>query len=253
MKPIFPGTFILAILLLSCHYSLSQSYATIIGRVVDSATNESLPGVTVYIDEHTGTTTNEAGRYSMGVSTGEHEIEFHFIGYKTTYKKITIDSNQAQIINVKLVSENTELGTIVISAGKFEQNIEEVVISMEVIHPQLIENKNATTLETTIDQVPGVTVIDGQANIRGGSGYSYGAGSRVLLLMDGIPLLAPDANDVKWNFLPIENVEQVEVIKGATSSLYGSAAMNGIINLRTATPLDTPATQINFFYGWYGK
>ena len=61
-----------------------------------------------------------------------------------------------------------------------------------------------------MEQVPGVTIIDGQANIRGGSGFSYGAGSRVLLLVDDLPMLAADAGDIKWSFLPVENLEQVE-------------------------------------------
>ena len=64
--------------------------------------------------------------------------------------------------------------------------------------------------------------MDGQANIRGGSGYSYGAGSRVMLLMDDLPILTGDVNEVKWNYLPVEIIGQVEVIKGASSALYGS-------------------------------
>jgi len=69
---------------------------------------------------------------------------------------------------------------------------------------------------------------------QGGSGYSYGAGSRVLVLVDDLPLLSPDAGDVKWDYLPVENISQVEIIKGASSVLYGSSALNGIINVRTA-------------------
>jgi iron complex outermembrane receptor protein len=110
---------------------------------------------------------------------------------------------------------------------------------MEVIKPSLVENTNATTMESIVDQVPGVNVIDGQANIRGGAGWSYGAGSRVLVLVDDIPQLSADASDAKWTFIPTENLEQVEVIKGATSALFGSSALNGVINFRTAYPRDT--------------
>ena len=54
-----------------------------------------------------------------------------------------------------------------VSAGKFEQKIEEITVSMEVIKPSLIENKNTTDIQTAMDQVPGVNITDGQANIRG--------------------------------------------------------------------------------------
>ena len=69
--------------------------------------------------------------------------------------------------------ESQQIGTVVIS-GKFEQKIEEITVSMEVIKPSLIENKNTTNIQTAMDQVPGVNITDGQLNIRGGSGWSYG-------------------------------------------------------------------------------
>ena len=56
-----------------------------------------------------------------------------------------------------------------IPTGKFEQKIEEITVSMEVIKPALIENKNTTDIQTVMDQIPGVNITDGQANIRGGS------------------------------------------------------------------------------------
>ena len=98
-----------------------------------------------------------------------------------------------------------------------------------------------------------MSVIDGQANIRGGSGYSYGAGSRVLLLMDDLPILTGDAGFPTWDFIPMENIQQVEIIKGAASALYGSSALNGIINVRTAYPTSEPVTKLSFFSGVYNS
>lgn len=238
--------------LLSAQQVYCQSSGALIGVVIDGFSGDPLPGVTVFISEDLGTVTDANGKYRLDIDAGEYEIRFSFIGYDTRYEKITIDSAGARIMNIKLHSAETDLGTIVVSAGRYEQAIEDVVVSMEVLKPQLTENKNTTTLETAIEQVPGVNVIDGQANIRGGSGYSYGAGSRVQVLMNDIPVLAADANDVKWTFLPVENIGQVEVIKGASSALYGSSAMNGVINLRTAEVNDEPETKFSFFYGWYG-
>ena len=107
---------------------------------------------------------------------------------------------------------------------------------MEVMKPSLIENKNTTNIETAIDQVPGVNITDGQANIRGGSGWSYGAGTRVLVMVDDMPLISGDAGQAQWSLIATENINQVEIIKGASSALYGSSALNGVINIRTAFP-----------------
>ncbi len=91
-------------------------------------------------------------------------------------------------------------------------------------------------------------MIDGQANIRGGSGYSYGAGSRVMLLLDDMPALQSDAGFPNWGDMPVENIGQVEVLKGAASASYGSSALNGIINIRRAEPTSTPLTKISTGY-----
>src|SRR5205823_6428618 len=115
--------------------------------------------------------------------------------------------NEAKIINVDLFASTKELSTVVVSAGKFEQKLEEVTVSMAVMKQSFIENNNTRTMQDIMEFVPGVTIIDGQPNIRGGSGFSYGAGSRVLVLVDDLPLLAADANDPKWSFLPTEIID----------------------------------------------
>lgn len=230
--------------------SIMAQESVIIGMVRDAKTREALPGVNV-ISGSKGTVTNEAGKYELKTEAGEHTLEFRFIGYETQSKKITLKNAEARILNIDLTPSATQLGTVVVSAGRFEQKIEEVTVSMAVIKPALIENMNTTVMDDAMQQVPGVQVIDGQANIRGGSGFSYGAGSRVLMLVDELPMLAGDANDVKWSFLPTENLEQIEVLKGASSALYGSSAMNGVINVRTAYPKSVPESKVTFYNGIY--
>ena len=117
-----------------------------------------------------------------------------------------------------------------------------------MLKPRLIDNTNQIALDDALQKIPGVTVIDGQANIRGGSGFSNGAGSRVLLLVDEVPILQPDSGFPNWEDIPMESVEQIEVVKGAASALYGSAALNGIINVRTAYATSEPETHASAFY-----
>ncbi|MCK4751387.1 MAG: TonB-dependent receptor, partial [Bacteroidales bacterium] len=88
-------------------------------------------------------------------------------------------------------------------------------------------------------------------SIRGGSGFSYGVGSRVLMLVDDLPMISGDAGDIKWNYMPVENLNQIEVIKGASSVLYGSSALNGAINLRTRFPGNEPKTEVTVFGGFF--
>jgi len=142
---------------------------------------------------------------------------------------------------------------VVVSAARFEKNIEQVNISMEVLRPELIANKGFSNLEQAVGQSPGVFTMDGQVSIRGGGGYAYGAGSRVLLVWNGVPMLSPDIGDVKWNAIPMEHAAQIEIIKGASSVLFGSGALNGIIAMNEKdAPLDG-ALSVKVQSGIYGS
>ena len=221
----------LPIIILFISFSVTHSQS-ISGTITDENTKEPLIGVNVILSNTNGTTTNINGEFSLEITENEKYISFKYIGYETVIKEI---SGQTKWI-IKMKSASQQIGTVVISAGKFEQKIEEITVSMEVISPSLIENKNTTNIETAMEQVPGVNITDGQANIRGGSGWSYGAGSRVLVMVDGMPLISGDAGQVQWSLIATENINQIEVIKGASSALYGSSALNGVINIRTAFP-----------------
>lgn len=62
-----------------------------------------------------------------------------------------------------------------------------------------------------------------------------------------------DADDAKWSVIPVENIDQIEVLKGAASATYGSGALNGVINARMAYPTDKPYTKLVTYAGFYGS
>ena len=239
---------------------------TLEGKVIDSETNEALIGVNIVIKNLSqsaennmrsqlygilGTATNFNGEFKIkNLTSGTYEIIASYIGYD---KEIaTIQINEEVVEHTFYLTKNsTEIDVVVISAGKFEQKLEEVTVSMDIIKPSIIENKNTVDLSELMNQSPGVQVIDGQANIRGGSGWSYNTGSRVLVMVDDMPLLSGDRGTVEWDMIPMENVSQIEVIKGASSVLFGSSALNGVINVRTAYPKGAPETNISVFSGFY--
>ena len=207
------------IVLFSICASAQNNNFTISGNVSDIITNEGLIGVNI-ISNKTGTSTDINGNYRLNLPYGEHNIVYKYIGYEEVKKQIKVFSDSVLNINVKLGQSSEQLNTVVVSAGKFNQRLEETTVSMEVIKPSLIENKNSSNIETAMEQIPGLNITDGQANIRGGSGWSYGAGTRVLVMVDDMPLISGDAGQVQWNLIATENINQVEIIKGASSALY---------------------------------
>lgn len=224
------------------------------GSVKDASTAEPLAGVNIIYGPSQGTVSNAEGKYDIQFErAGTYVLEFRYIGYVNQRITVNVVPNETIQLHIKLKTDLATLDPVVVTAGRYEQRQNEVTVSMEVLKPSLIQNNNSTKFDDALDRIPGVSVLNGQANIRGTSGFSYGAGSRVLVLVDDMPLLSADAGDVKWAYIPIENVAQIEVIKGASSALFGSSALGGIVNLRSAYPTGTPKTQIQTFFGIYGQ
>lgn len=242
-------TIVVIALSLAFHGISAQTF-TVSGTITSSSDVAPLPGAVVK-EGLTGTASDQDGVYVITLATGVHTLTYSYTGYVEVTREVTGLAGDVIQVDVMMTSKTQLLNQVVVSSGKFDQKLSEVTVSMEVLKPEFIEKSNNVNMEQVLDRVPGVGVIDGQPNIRGGAGYSYGAGSRVLVLVDGLPILSGDAGFPSWGFLPIENIAQVEVIKGASSALYGSAAMNGVVNLRTAYPTSQPTTRIRFFSGVY--
>lgn len=237
------------ILLLSGIIASAQGVLT--GSITDKSSKETLVGVTVYTSQKSGTVSDEMGTYNLNLPPGMQTVTFSFIGYQPVTIEVSLSGNETRTLDIRMESVSTEIDFVVVSAGRFEQELGEVTVSMEILKPNIIENKNTTSMEDVLQQTPGVSIVDNEPQIRSGSGYSFGAGSRVMVLIDDLPVLSGDAGRPSWGFLPVENISQVEVIKGASSVLYGSAALSGVINIRTAYPGDKPQTKINLFHGIY--
>jgi len=240
------------LLILSTFFStfLLAQQGTIIGTVLDEQTKEPLYPATIKIGE-TGTITDFDGKFELTLPTGNQELEISYIGYSTLVQVVNVEADKETIFNFSLAESVNLLQTATVTTGKYEKPLGEATVSLEVLKSDLIESTNATSLDQSLEKIPGVNLVGGQANIRGGSGYSYGAGSRVLLLVNDLPALQADAGTSNWGDLPVESIEQVEIIKGAASALYGSAAMNGIINVRTSYARAKPETKISIFGGTF--
>ncbi len=225
--------------------------ATLKGVIMDQEENEPLIGATITDANNNGVTSDLDGNYEITLPAGKNIITFSYVGFQTITKKVTLTAGETRILNIDIGVETNLLQTATITSGKYEKPLAETTISLEVLKPRLLESTNSTSVDELLDKIPGVTMVDNQPNIRGGSGWSYGAGSRVLLLLDDIPALQADAGLAQWDDIPVENIAQIEVVKGAASALYGSSALNGIINVRTAYATSKPVTKFSTFYTMY--
>ncbi len=243
------------IALLLTFTSWSQEKGILKGTITELYNGDALFGATVrnIADLSMGTRTDIHGNYQLELDAGTYQFVCGFPILASDTFHVVIKAGETVVRNVALDEITKMMETVVVSSSRYEQKLEEQVISLEVMKPEAITNKNSTSIDQALESVPGVAIIDGDPQIRGGSGFTFGVGSRVAIVVDGIPLLSGDAGKPEWTYIPVENIEQIEIIKGASSVLYGSSAMNGVIHIRTAYPRSKPKTVINYSAGMYSK
>ncbi len=245
--------FIITIFCFGFFVSLFAQTATLKGVVKDGSSGELLESATVLQPPANGVITDAKGNYELKVNAGNVTLIVSYIGRKSDTLTVTVKEGETKVQNIALGGAPAELEQVVINESRIAVKIQKVTQSVDVIKPRMLESNNITNLQQAVLKIPGVTMLDGQMSIRGGSGYAYGTGSRVVLVVDEMPLMTPDRGEIKWAFIPTENVEQMEVVKGSSVVQYGSFALNGALNVTTAYARDTPNTRFSFFYEGVGR
>ncbi|MCC8019492.1 MAG: TonB-dependent receptor [Rikenellaceae bacterium] len=247
---------ILLIIALAVVPAVSLWAQSVQGYVYDETSREPLIGATViYLNrgETTGVSTDQNGFYKIDVPDGGANLVFSYIGYEDQTVPVVVGARETITRDIYMKAEVQLLQSVVVSAGRFEQKLSELTVSMDVLRKEDVSRQIPTNLADVLNKLPSVDVNDNQPSIRGGAGWTYGIGSRALVLVDGMSVLGAANGAISWNIIPMENVEQVEVIKGASSVLYGSSALNGLINVRTGRPGLVPKTNIKYYAGIYGN
>jgi len=243
--------------LLALHLHAQQKEFGSIKGIVRSAEGKMpLSGANVLVQGTIlGAAVSEDGEFVIPkVPVGTYSISVTMVGYRSKIVEnvqVKRDATTTVVIELEEVALQTE--TVVVTASKREQSLQEVPISMSVLDAKMISQRNVITLDQALRYVPGVNIEKEQINIRGSSGYTRGVGSRVLLLVDGLPFLAGDTGEIIWEAIPTYQVDRVEVVKGAGSALYGSSALGGVINVITKDPRKVPETYVKLYGGLYGR
>ncbi len=231
---------------------LFSQKATLFGTVVDTSNGEKLIGVNISLNGKAAAVTDRGGKYSIELDSGTYVLTFSAVGYESLEEIITLKPGEKREVKFLMKEMPKELVTFVVSGSRYDKEINKETVSMDVVSAQLIKNTNSIDVAEIVNRVPGVQITDGQASIRGAAGYSYGIGTRVSFLLDGVPLIGGDLGNVEWNLIPVENISQVEIMKGASSVFYGSGSLNGVINVITGWPSKEPSTTVSLYSQVFG-
>lgn len=125
------------------------------------------------------------------------------------------------------------LQPVVVSATRSERPLDESTVPISVVAREELERTHARTLKQALENVPGLQLRE----VHGKSGFELSlqglSGDQVLVLIDGLPMSASTGSTVDLSQYLVGDVERVEVVKGASSAQYGSAAMGGVVNVIT--------------------
>ena len=232
----------------------AQERGFLAGRVLDARTGEPLPGAAVTLSGTVlGTMTDLEGRFVLEVPPGTYAVEALLVGYGPARREVEISPGDTTKVVLKLEERPLKLPPVVVTATKKAQPLREVPISTSVVGKDELRARPAQTLDQVLRYVPGVELKGGEVGIRASTGYSQGAGSRVLLLVDGAPAITGDTGGINWDAIPAGEIERIEVVKGAGSALYGSNAMAGVIQVFTRRPSRIPRTWLRMAAGCYDR
>ncbi len=241
--------------LLSPAFPATAPGAEISGRIAAAGDSTALPGASVHLKKSgLGVLTGKGGRFRFAVQAGQEFLVVSFVGFRTLTVPVEVGEAESLDLGVLFLDESAvELPGVVVTATRRPQLFSEAPISMSVTDKRELTGFNSFSLSGPLRHLPGVSQVGSQVSIRGSSGYSRGTGSRVLLLLDGVPALSADQADIKWDTIPVTEVERVELIKGAGSALYGTGALGGVINVLTRSPSELPETRFRLVSGLYDQ
>ncbi len=232
------------------------------GVAKDAQSGEALAFSTVQVLEAPyHVISDDAGRFTIkDLPVGRYHLLVTYMGYQDLrIENIEVVATQTQWVEAKLLASSREVGEVVVTASLRSQAINLAPASIGIISNSQIRAQNISSFDQAFDQMPGVVVTRSSGSnvqafsIRGASEVAGGGvGNRVLLLIDGRPALSPESGGALWNLVPLGSIERIEVVRGAYSSLYGSSAMGGVVNVITKKPGDKPQTRLQLDYGAYG-
>jgi iron complex outermembrane receptor protein len=258
--------FLFCLLLIALCSTLLAQTGFVSGSVYNKTTKEKMFNTSVVVYRTTkGAVTDTAGNFIIrNVPVGIHSISVERIGFKKVkIYDVLVKEAETTFVNVFLDSIDIlperpmpiadpllyELKDVIVTANRLPQSLSEIPVSVSVVDAAKISQRHAISADQSLRYVSGVNVSEGQINIRGFSGYTKGVGSRVLLLVDGMPLLAGDTQEIIWEAIPVSQIEKIEIVKGAGSATYGSSALGGVVNIITKNISETPQTTFKTYGG----
>lgn len=199
-----------------------------------------------------GAATDEKGKFIIkNIEAGTYNIIVSAVGYAQHNQEVTVQSAEEVHLDIELTAKTEELGEVVVTGTMRETYVKESPVKVDVVKPQRLQQGN--TSSNIMDLIGNVNGLTTQLNcgVCGTNAIRINGveGPNTAVLIDGMPIMGALASVYGLNGISPSIIDQVEVIKGPQSTLYGTQALGGVVNIITKNPLTTPS----FSAELYGK
>ena len=229
------------------------------GRVVDKSDGEGVVGASVVIPGTTiGTSTDLNGNFVLrNVPPSAQKVSVSIVGYAPVTQVVNVGEGQTSTVNISLGQTTIMASEVIVGAALYKQDRLDVPVTVNVVSKEKIKEKPNPTLDKVIEDVPGVVITRSGGTsasgmqIRGSNTYQGGGiGTRVNAFYDGFPINSPETGEIVWQNINMNAADKVEVLKGSAATLYGSAAMGGVVNVYSHMP-ETMEVKAGSSIGFY--
>lgn len=231
------------LLLLLLAGSVVMAQHTLTAVISDAASSQPLPGAAAKISKTSiGATADEKGIVNLtGIPAGSQQLSFSFVGYEPQEQNLTFPTASDTLI-VLLVADDEELEEVVISSTRSSRTIQSIPTRVEFIGGEELEEKGNMKpgdIRMMLNESTGIQTQQVSATSANSSIRIQGLDGRYTqILKDGFPLYAGFSGGLGLLQTPPLDLKQVEVIKGASSTLYGGGAIAGLVNLVSKAPAE---------------
>lgn len=209
------------------------------GIVLDSQSGEPLIGANVMLSgTNLGASTDAKGKFRIQrIPTGEYELLTSYIGYAASHHPVAVRERLNSEMEIALIPSIMEASTVVVTGTASPHLYTSAPVKTEVIPRQLIQQSQACNLAEALSLQNGVRVENNCQNCNFTQVRILGMEGRYSqLLIDSAPVVSSLAGVYALEHFPDEMIDQIEIVKGGGSALYGGGAIAGTINMRTRRP-----------------
>jgi outer membrane receptor for ferrienterochelin and colicins len=215
------------------------------GQVSGTIFSDNLPAMFVNIvlkNTTLGTTTDSLGKFSIrNIPLGTYQMEISGIGYKTQRTNLKITDSKPIFLKLELQADQNQLQEVVVTGTMKEVILSESPVPIQTFTPAFFKKNPTPSLIEALQNVNGVKPQLNCAVCNTGDIHINGMeGAYTMVMIDGMPIVSSLSTVYGLNGIPNSLIERVEIVKGASSTLYGSEAVAGLINVITKNPQKMP-------------